>query len=546
MKPMKETVLKILRLTLWWLVLCLFLWRSVYSGTLEREPLKSGTDAAGYAITAQAIREGASLGAISKLKDSTISDIAVDVADRNGVMNHHNETTLAPNSFTYNWRLNEHISQYPPGTGWLLSRFPEAIEVRLLTITTTFIIAFVIFFGLILAGKGQAGLESIIGIYGIVLLWLQREYLSHSFSLHPSVISAVMMGILGGYILSTESAGITYRRISWLAIATLGGLFGLAIAVRTGNVFLLVPLVSCILYTSRRQVRLIACKLFVFTAGVCIGTSPLIAWSLSTSNQLLLSNYPSYDKAFAGNLYAVYGNIERLALRSGIDSMLIIGTLIGLVVVSSDLEARDQRLKGFWRMSLAIFSAYFLLISSKLVVTPYYISAFCIFYCTLMLSRLIIVSCIITRFKLLWAGSLGLGLAILASTIAIVPYLGQISSDLKSSLSKDVAREDLAKKLSLKDVRSLNSLIVWSTEELGFLYHRYGIYGLRHRRMDNSLAIALMNEFNNRGYVQYLEGAWINASGIDGAERISINESERVNIDHLSLRRINFVWSEND
>ena len=539
-------MIKVLRLTLWWLVLCLFLWRSVYSGTLEREPLKSGTDAAGYAITAQAIREGASLGAISKLKDSTISDLAVDVANRNGVMTHHNETTLAPNSFTYNWRLKEHISQYPPGTAWLLSRFPEAIEVRLLTIETTFITVFLMFFGLSLTGKDKAGLESIIGIYGIVLLWVQREYLSHSFSLHPSAISAVMMGILGGYILSTENTGITRRPISWLVIATLGGLLGLAIAVRTGNIFLLVPLVSCIFYTSRKQVRLSAYKLFVFTAGICIGISPLIVWSLSTSDRLFLSNYPSYDKAFAGSLYAVYGNIERLALRSGIDSMLIVGTLIGLVIVSSDLEARDQRIKGFWRMSLAIFSTYFLLISSKLVVTPYYISTFCIFYCTLLISRLIIVYCDVSHFKLLWAGSLGFGLATIASTIAIVPYLGHISSDLKLSLSKDMAREVLAKKLGLEDAQSLNSLIIWSNEELGFLYHRYGVYGLRNIRMDNSLAIALMNEFNNRGFVQYLEGSWINTNGIDEAGRITINGSAKVNIDHLSLRRINFKQAENN
>ena len=533
-------MIKILRLTLWWLVLCLFLWRSVYSGTLEREPLKSGTDAAGYAITAQAIREGASLGEISKLKDSTISDLAVDVANRNRMMTHHNETTLAPNSFTYNWRLNEHISQYPPGTGWLLSRFPEAVEARFLTVATTFIITFLIFLGLTLAGKGQAGLESIIGIYGIVLLWLQREYLSHSFSLHPSVISAVMMGILGGNILSAESTSISRRRISWLAISTLGGLLGLAIAVRTGNIFLLVPLTSCILYTSRKKVRLSACKLVVFTAGVCIGTAPLIAWSMSTSNQLLLSNYPSYDKAFAGSLYAVYGNIERLALRSGIDSMLIIGTVIGLVIASSELEVRDQRIKGFWRMSLVIFSVYFLLISSKLVVTPYYISTFCLFYCTLMVSRLIIVSSNLSSFKLFRAGSLGFGMATIALIIAISPYLGHISSDLKLPLSKDIVREDLAKKLGLEGAKSLDNLIIWSTEELGFLYHRYGIYGLRHKRMDNKLAIALMNEFNSRGYVQYLEGDWINTYGNDQFRHITIDGLSRFNIDHLSFRRINF------
>ena len=534
-------MLRILRLTIWCLVLSLFLWRSVYSGTLEREPLKSGTDAAGYAITAQAIREGSQLGAISKLKDSTISDIAVEVADRNGAMTHRNQTTLAPNSFTYNFRLKEHVSQYPPGTGWLLSRFPEAIEVRLLTIATTFVTTVLIFIGLILAGKDQAGLESIIGVYGIILLWLQREYLSHSFSLHPSLISAVVMGILGGYILNAEKNDITSRRISLAIIAALGGLLGLAIAIRTGNMFLLMPLISCILYRSRKQVRLSAHKLLVFAAGFCIGTLPLVIWSLLTSNQIMFSNYPSYDKAFASSLYAVYGNIERLVLRSGIDSTLIIITLLALVIASSDIiDGRSQRIKGFWRMSVVIFSFYFLLICSKLVVTPYYISTFCIFYCTLLISRLIIDSCSVTSFQLVWAGLLGCVLATIASGIAAIPYLGHMSSDLKLSLSKDRIRAELTKKLRLRDATSLERLIIWSNEELGFLYHRYGLYGLRHKRMDDELAILLMNEYNDRGYVQYLEGSWINTALSDEVRHITLDKSAKVNIDHISLRRISF------
>lgn len=518
-----------------------FLWRSVYSGTLEREPLKSGTDAAGYAITAQAIREGAQLGVISKLKDSTISDIAVEVADDKGVMNHHNETTLAPNSFTYNFRLKEHISQYPPGTGWLLSRFPEAIEVRLLTITTTLATTFFIFLGLILVGVNQIGLESVVGIYGIVLLWVQREYLSHSFSLHPSLVSAVLMGILGGYIINVEKSGITEsRRLSWIIIAALGGLLGMATAIRTGNIFLLIPLITCIFYSSRKQVRVITRRLLVFVAGFCIGIVPLIMWSFLTSNQVILSNYPSYDKAFASSLYAVYGNIERLALRSGIDSTLILGTVITLVIASDNIDGRNQSIKGFWRISLAIFCLYFLLISSKLVVTPYYISTFCIFYCTLAISRLIIASCSLTNFKLAWAGLLSFGLAAATSAIAAIPYSSQMSSDLRISLSKEENREILAKKLHLKDVMSLDYIIVWSTEELGFLYHRYGIYGLRHKRMADGLAIALMDEFNNRGYIQYLEGGWIDTDASNALRHITIDQSERIQVDHISLSRINF------
>ena len=131
-------------------------------------------------------------------------------------------------------------------------------------------------------------------------------------------------------------------------------------------------------------------------------------------------------------------------------------------------------------------------------------------------------------------------MATIALIIAISPYLGHISSDLKLPLSKDIVREDLAKKLGLEGAKSLDNLIIWSTEELGFLYHRYGIYGLRHKRMDNKLAIALMNEFNSRGYVQYLEGDWINTYGNDQFRHITIDGLSRFNIDHLSFRRINF------
>ena len=127
-------VKKILKIILYSFIVFLcavFVFRSIYSAGLVQEPKKSGTDAAGYAILSKQIRNDKFLNKLTASpKPSKIETIAIEVARDSKESHKKWETGLAPNSFRYNPSLSRNVSQYPLGTSYLMSFFPQQLEVR--------------------------------------------------------------------------------------------------------------------------------------------------------------------------------------------------------------------------------------------------------------------------------------------------------------------------------------------------------------------------------------------------------------------------------
>ena len=90
------------------------------------------------------------------------------------------------------------------------------------------------------------------------------------------------------------------------------------------------------------------------------------------------------------------------------------------------------------------------------------------------------------------------GIVLAISLITIVPYIPSLSRVLDNTLTQ----EEIP---FLESLRS-EDIIVWSDEESGYLYHRFGILGLRHTRMSGELSQSIMCNLNRDGYKQYLEG----------------------------------------
>ena len=249
-------VKKILKIILYVFILFLctvFVFRSIYSAGLDQEPKKSGTDAAGYSILSKQIRKDKFLNKLTASpKPSKLETIAIQAA-RDSKESHKSwETGLAPNSFRYNPRLSRNVSQYPLGTSYLMSFFPGRLEVRGLLIACLVGASLVFSYLVVNAWKSPFGLRGLIIFSWIICLWLCREYLSHSFSMFPTVVLSLICGLVSmkaSYFnkLSSTVAGINTRIAGRKTVIGLGLMLGLSLWFRTSNILLGPPIVASLL-----------------------------------------------------------------------------------------------------------------------------------------------------------------------------------------------------------------------------------------------------------------------------------------------------------
>ena len=99
------------------------------------------------------------------------------------------------------------------------------------------------------------------------------------------------------------------------------------------------------------------------------------------------------------------------------------------------------------------------------------------------------------------------GLVLGMVVITIGPYIPSLSRTADKAITQEDSR--LPKELLSND------LVVWSDEESGYLYYRFGLIGLRHTRMSSKLSQSIMCKLNRDGYKQYLEGS-INQGKLPG------------------------------
>ena len=379
-------VKKILKIILYSFVLFLcaiFVFRSIYSAGIVQEPKKSGTDAAGYSILSKQIRRDKFLNKLTASpKPSKPEAIAIQIARDSKESHKKWETGLAPNSFRYNPSLSRNVSQYPLGTSYLMSFFPQQLEVRALLIACSAGTTLVFSYLVVNAWQSPLGLRSLIVFSWIICIWLCREYLSHSFSMFPTVVLSLLCGLVSmktSYFdrLSPAGAGTNTRTTSRSMVAVLGLMLGLALWFRTSNILLGPPILISLLLpphysnseaqTIRRSAILTPLKTFwnetkalprkflPLASGFVAGLMPLLISNFILSGNILFSNYPSYDRDPVSSIWSIYGNLETLFLRSGPDSLLLLLAIVVLTICemrSSSIGLRDA--SHYWKLAIII------------------------------------------------------------------------------------------------------------------------------------------------------------------------------------------------
>jgi hypothetical protein len=251
----------------------------------KRPEIPMGCDSFGYQRQATLFRDNGLAGIRTALSIPP-SDTLLEVARSSGFRVNEWHEMVAPHCHHYVAVTRSVIVQYPPGTGALLSLFPEPVEERALAITSVALIA-IGFAGLIcLAREPWPILPATLA--GAAIIWVTPMDLG-SDSIFASAAFSFVIGVLTIRIFRSPSL--------WIA-ALLGLMIGLSATVRLSNILLCVGtfvMLSVMLARQRRPGWLWLGG--AMALGVIVGAMPVLWANAVNAGSAFATTYGSDDAA---------------------------------------------------------------------------------------------------------------------------------------------------------------------------------------------------------------------------------------------------------
>jgi hypothetical protein len=184
----------------------------------------------------------------------------------------------------------KHVIQYPPGTGFALSIFPEGYQRASLYEVANL----VIFIAALLAIWSARSRRWILacGLVGVAALYFMVNPAKASFSMAPTMIICAAVGLLTNILLNAPNR---WQRIA--AAALTGLLLGLAVSFRLPNLFLSAGYFLFLLaMTVRSRGSSDDIRRFVwFGACYLLGLTPTLAANAINAGSVLATTYSSGD-----------------------------------------------------------------------------------------------------------------------------------------------------------------------------------------------------------------------------------------------------------
>ncbi|WP_433996314.1 hypothetical protein [Bradyrhizobium jicamae] len=250
------------------------------------------------------------------------------------------------------------VMQYPPGTGFVLSLFPEGFQVIPLYVLTSVVAAGFAMFAINLATNIST--LALAGACGIVAIYLMVNPTKASYSVAPTMIVCAFAGLVTAWLFSAPA------RNRWTLWAVVGLLIGLSVSFRLPNLLLAsgycLFLLAAFLVARNRQ---------TFLAGLSFGVAFLIGLTPT-----LIANAVNAGSPFAttyGSADVVPPEIDASVLR-----LYLLNLQFGLLLIAVIWTAALWRFAGRGGKQLAWLVAANLAVNlvffaTHPIFTPYYI-----------------------------------------------------------------------------------------------------------------------------------------------------------------------------
>jgi hypothetical protein len=199
---------------------------------------------------------------------------------------------------------DKRVIQYPPGTGFALSIFPEGFQ----RVPLYLVANLVVFLAALLAIWSARSTRSVAasGIVGIAALYFMINPAKASFSIAPTMIVCAVVGYLTNALAYSPDRS---RRITAAVFA--GLLLGLAVSFRLPNLFLsagyFVVLLGLAVHSRGADVT----RFVVFGAAYLLGLAPTLLANAINAGSALATTYSSSDAVPPDFSFSIVGDYMR-------------------------------------------------------------------------------------------------------------------------------------------------------------------------------------------------------------------------------------------
>lgn len=255
------------------------------------------------------------------------------------------------------------VIQYPPGTGFALSVFPEGFQRVPLYATANVVVFFVALLALWFARSGRW--ISVSGVVGIAALYFMVNPSKASFSIAPTMIVCAMVGFLTDALVSAPRQS---QRI--MAAVVAGLLLGVAVSFRIPNLFLSSGYFLVLLaMVARSRETNDALRLVSFGAAYLVGLAPTLIANYINAGSVLATTYGSGDAVppdFSFSIVSEYIADMQGALILVISAWLIIVLFARIQKATTAIVAVNLVLNLLFFLSHPIFTPYYLMPTAML------------------------------------------------------------------------------------------------------------------------------------------------------------------------------------
>ena len=311
----------------------------------------SGCDSFGYARQAQLFRKSSNfLTALDSSIDTDVQSVLNQWGKSTSIKYKDWYQMVSPHAHHFRKDSDKVILQYPPGTGWLLSNFPENKARKIL-----WILSFTVISSLFLARINilYIPLTNInLALSCLGCLYITNTFSTRSDSIAPSCLIAVLI------------TSITIRSINYLnkyhlfpILETLfiSFIFGFSLSVRPGNLLFIISPLSILILAILLNIK----SIFKFTAFCfsvfCASIVPLLLANKINTGSIFTSTYSSIDTTF--DISSFFTNIT-LVNESFDDSIRVFIVLLFSMIFSYRALIQKENSSFFYSRRILIYLSW--------------------------------------------------------------------------------------------------------------------------------------------------------------------------------------------
>ena len=336
-------------------IILFYQFNNTWVGINENDQV-SGCDSFGYARQAQLFRKSNNfISALDTSINTDIQSVLIDWGKNTSIKYKDWYQMVAPHAHHFREDSEKVILQYPPGTGWLLSKFQENKSRKGLWILSFSLISSLFLSRINISNNSLTNIFLSLSCLGS--LYVTNTFSTRSDSIAPSCAIAILIASLTIRSINYLNKNL---RIPLFEILLISLLLGFSLSIRPGNALFIVSPLSIYIVASKLKIKeLIRPSLLsflVFFASI----KPLLQANKINTGSFFSSTYSSIDTTFDISSFLLNLSLKNESME---DSIRVILVLLFSIIFSYRAWIQKENNSFFIsRRILLLFSWIFMLL----------------------------------------------------------------------------------------------------------------------------------------------------------------------------------------